>query len=373
MLESIHISGFRRYTDFEIENFNEINFLLGANNSGKTSVLEAIYTWACGQNVAPMMNIPLARARFGGFQHAYWVMEEILAMFNNRHNLPLLMSFEGRYCGKIERFDHTIYPSDLLTEYDSSYKNEVGKTIPHISSAINEQINAVGLPSFNPVLLGNWEVINEKKKITAQITSPFSTVNTVNPYVSAKFIDILSHTTIRENVQMYASLKREGLIEEVVERINSIFPEVVNFDMIPYPDGSQAPVSVVKKDGQVLPLYAFGDGLQRWFYIIGALTINKNAIICIDEIDAGFHPSAQIEFCRNVLEYALKNNVQLFITTHNIEFIDRFIETIIGDVTTSKKVNIFTMRDFGDSDIRVRSLSAKSAYEARDSFNMELR
>lgn len=373
MLENIHIKGFRRYRDFQMEGFNEINFLLGANNSGKTSVLEAIFTWACGQNTAPMMNIPLARARYGGFQHAYWVMEEILAMVNDRHSLPLSMSFDGRYNGKNELFKHAIYLSDLLTEYDSSYKNLSEKMIPHTVYPMNDQMGSVNIPGFNSLLLGNWEIQHKEKKVTTQITSPISSVSTVSPFVAARFIDVLSHVSVRDNAQMYASLKREGLIGEVVERIRGIFPEIDGFDMLPYADGSQAPVSIVKSDGKMLPLYSFGDGLQRWFYIIGAITINKNAIICIDEIDAGFHPEAQIEFCRNVVEYALNNHVQLFITTHNIEFIDRFIETVIRDKVKSEKVNIFTMRDGFDHELKVRRLTVEEAYEARDSFNMELR
>ena len=109
MLESIHIFGFRRYSDFSIKGFNEINFILGDNNSGKTSLLEAVYTWACGQNILPMINIPLSRARYYGVQNSYWLMEEILAMVSDRYKLPLTMSFEGEYNGKGEKFIHRTF------------------------------------------------------------------------------------------------------------------------------------------------------------------------------------------------------------------------------------------------------------------------
>ena len=167
-------------------------------------------------------------------------------------------------------------------------------------------------------------------------------------------------------------LKREGLMGEVIKKIKLVFPEIVGIDVLPYADGSQATVSIVKEDGSTLPLYACGDGLQRWFYIVGALTIYRNAILCIDEIDVGLHPNAQIEFCVNVTKYALKNNVQLFITTHNMEFIDSYLKAIIRDKKIADKVNVLTLKD-NDGKVMTRNLSAKEAYEVRENYNMELR
>lgn len=374
MLNGITIKGFRRYKEFKLSGFNEINFILGDNNIGKTSILEAIFTWACGQNVSPLMSIPMARGRYTVFQNQYWLMEELLAMVNERQKLPLTMSFEGEYNGKIEKFIHKIYPSDLLTDYDSSYKNSLDKIIPRTNEqVIAEQQRTINLQLLGaPVTVARWDIIKDKKTVSSRITAPSTVVSNVRPFANAKFIDILSHTAIAESLQMYSSLKREGLMSEVVRKMEAVFPEIKGFDVLPYPDGSQATVSVVKEDGSSLPMYACGDGVQRWFYIIGALTIYRNAILCIDEIDVGLHPNAQIEFCLNVTKYAIKNKVQLFITTHNLEFIDSYLSAVVKDETMSDKINIFTLKEV-DGDVHSRNLSAKDAYEVRREYNMELR
>ncbi len=44
--------------------------------------------------------------------------------------------------------------------------------------------------------------------------------------------------------------------------------------MLPYPDGSISPVSILNDKG-FLPLYAYGDGVQRWFYVLGAIALYK--------------------------------------------------------------------------------------------------
>jgi predicted ATPase len=43
MISSLHIEGYRGFEDFEMNDLGRINLLVGTNNSGKTSVLEAIY------------------------------------------------------------------------------------------------------------------------------------------------------------------------------------------------------------------------------------------------------------------------------------------------------------------------------------------
>lgn len=378
MLESIRIYGFRKYDDLKIGNFNKINFILGPNNVGKTSVLEAIFAWACGQNVIPFLNVPLARGRYSGIQNPYWIMEEILASVKTRKNIPLQMSFCGIDDNKEVKFDHTIYPSELLTDYDSSYKNYLEKVIPRTNDVLSTDnpsliVGIPGVVQFNSTIIARWEVLYNNKKTQIDIMLPQSQIKGIKPYKQAKFIDVLSHTAVSENVHMYASLKRENLLNEVEKEIKKVFPEIEGFDMIPYPDGSQAPVSVIKTDGTMLPLYAYGDGIQKWFYVMGAIAVYKNSMICIDEIDSGFHPSAQVDFSLNMVRAAVKNGVQLFVTTHNIEFMDNMLKAVLSeDRDIVDAISIITLKD-SEGDVKVRKLNAEDAYESRTSFNLELR
>ena len=284
MLESIRIRGFRKYKDFTVDGFNRINFVLGNNNVGKTSVLESVYAWACGQNLTPFINIPLSRGRYSAMQYAYWMIEEVMAMVNDRSNPPFNMSFIGKYDGKEERFNHIIYPSELLNDYDTSYKRLLNDSMPR-TNEINQKdiapimsIQSGMLQMTQPITVAKWEIEHDGSTVTENLTVPTSIISKKKPFRIAKYIDVLSHTVIVETVQMYSSLKREKLIDNVAEELHKVFPEVTGFDMIPYPDGSQAPISIVKSDGTLLPMYSYGDGVQRWFYILVAIALYKNSI-----------------------------------------------------------------------------------------------
>ena len=377
MLDSINIQGFRKYENFTIDGFGQINFILGDNNIGKTSVLEAIFAWACGQNSAPFVNIPLARGRYSNIQLPYWIMEELLAMVNNRKSLPLKMVFDGVYNGEHICFEHSVYPSELLSNYDTSYKNLKDLSTLRGNSSISgdtTQISQV-LPSIFQIpktQIARWEIKKGDSTVSTNIDLPIATISEVKSFHQAKYIDVLSHIAVSENVQIYASLKRENKLDEVAKEIKKAFPEVLGFDMIPYPDGTQAPVSIIKENG-LLPLYACGDGIQRWYYILGAFALYKNSIICIDEIDTGFHYAAQEEFSANLVENAIKNNVQLFITTHNVEFLDRFLKANKDlDSQVLEQIKVITMRNTSEG-IKARVINAKEAYSGRIDFNLELR
>ena len=43
MIKSIQIQGYRGFSEFEMRNLARVNLLVGTNNSGKTSALEALF------------------------------------------------------------------------------------------------------------------------------------------------------------------------------------------------------------------------------------------------------------------------------------------------------------------------------------------
>lgn len=378
MLTSLKISGFRRYDNLYLQDLSRINFILGENNIGKTSLLEAVFTWSCGQNIGPLFNIPVSRCRFSNFQNRYWMMEELISIFHNKKSLPFSMTFSGIYNGNEEKFEHSVYPSDILTDYDSSYKNTQGKVVPSISnSSINDQnslsINQFGAVQLAPVFtIAEWQVEHNGNVVSENLTSPVNPISKVSPFLIAKYIDLFSHITVNEIIQIYSNLKRNNLIEDVILELNKVFHEIKNIDMIPYPDGSVSPISILK-DGNTLPLYAYGDGVQRWFYVLGAIALYKSSIICIDEIDTGFHPAAQAEFSKHLAQYSKNNNVQLFLTTHNVEFIDNFLKSVkeLGEEYL-EETRIITLRNSG-SNITQRTLDGKMALDGRNEFSLELR
>ena len=99
----------------------------------------------------------------------------------------------------------------------------------------------------------------------------------------------------------------------------------------------------------------------------------KKIIICIDEIDTGLHPTAQQSFCSYLFKYARKNNVQLFITTHNLEFIDNMLKA--GQKMSNKdrkNTKVFSIVEVDGKPV-AHCMDSVEALSVRTNYSLELR
>ena len=63
LIDSLQIDNFRGLHDLTIDNLSQVNVFVGANNSGKTSVLEAIKLLSAPDDVGQVVRIALQRAQ----------------------------------------------------------------------------------------------------------------------------------------------------------------------------------------------------------------------------------------------------------------------------------------------------------------------
>ena len=71
MLTSIHIQGFKNFKDTKIESLRKVNLILGGQNVGKTSLLEAVWLRTCRQNDGSKTSA-LFRPSEGKDDSRYW-------------------------------------------------------------------------------------------------------------------------------------------------------------------------------------------------------------------------------------------------------------------------------------------------------------
>jgi hypothetical protein len=166
--------------------------------------------------------------------------------------------------------------------------------------------------------------------------------------------------------------------------MQEVFEEVVDIDAIPYPDGSSGPVVVTTRDGEQRPLYVFGDGMRRWYHLLGRLIVYRKAVHCIEEIDATFHPASQPALARWLVKDAREYHTQLFMTSHSMEFLDAFLTALYGEegylAGDEDPVQVYTILPTPSDDqaakptkVEVWSRSGREAFEDRRKYGMELR
>ena len=62
MIKSLEIEGYRTFERFEMKELAKVNLLVGTNNSGKTTVLEALYLLATNADPQALLKITSSRS-----------------------------------------------------------------------------------------------------------------------------------------------------------------------------------------------------------------------------------------------------------------------------------------------------------------------
>lgn len=392
MLERLHLSNFKKFNNLELQNLTRINLFVGDNNVGKTTILEAIFTFSCGTNFSPLLYVPFTH-RLQGINlpspmllNPYRMAEYILYSFHvdNLEDIPKFnFNFQGRVKGipkgeereitEDVEINHQFYPSQIFSEFIPK-RSQTWFDSPTLFNQFDIQDNSgnnrrLTIPSQ---YLGEWEITSSTdkgKKETFSISYPNSIPDSrLNaPLILTKFSNELSHRDESENRRIYAAVTRAGIINDFVNEINNSFGmQIEAIENIPYPDGSESSITLrLKGKNSHIPLYAFGEGLRRWYYLLGGMLIFQNSLHCIDEIDAGFHHQVQTSLAKQLFHYAEKYKNQLFMTTHNKEFLKTFLESVddLGNNILEQNVRVITLRMIGES-IKCRVLDGKEALQA---------
>jgi predicted ATPase len=119
--------------------------------------------------------------------------------------------------------------------------------------------------------------------------------------------------------------------DSFLENINLFIPGAKR--IIANPKDGSIKIRLEDTPNELIPIHQFGDGANKLFRILILLTLHKGRRLMLDEIDSGIHYTKFKEFWKAILVLALKENTQIFATTHNEECIRYFNEVLtdLGD------------------------------------------
>ncbi len=285
-LSEITITHYKKLVNLKIEKLKRINIFAGVNNSGKTSLLEAISFLINQNDIYNFLDMNRRRGKFIKL-NPLWLNNE----FNNAININ----------GKFNYVPIAVNIDKIQEENENLNKDLYLSTVELNSLFGDENLNA-------SVRL--FEDRDEKFYKTIKIicnnsySSPFSIQNKSDlekHYARAVNKDVLTDILnfIKENIDN--DLKDIRFTKEYIETFK------------------------VNHKDFTIDLSGFGEGLQRVFYIALQFASAENGVICIDELENGLHYTLLEKFTKFIQELAIKLNVQVFLTTHSKETIEAFV------------------------------------------------
>jgi AAA15 family ATPase/GTPase len=338
MLESFQINNFRLFQHLEVRKLNRVNLIVGKNNAGKSTFLEAVELYA--SNASPTVLLDLVESRqeswFSEAQaHSQNFISNSVRHLFCGHKLPIIGE-EGISLGEVasntklhisaaayqnknddEGTLRKIRISDV--EVDENLSNveffliaEEGERTRRLFSLDLDNKDLREIRRRNRMISGS-ERQESQLKYTWQIVS---TENMPNRKLAALW-DLTSLTDLESEV-----ISALGLIDDRVTGV--AFVENSASDFRTRENDRRIALVKIKGIDEPLPLKSMGDGMTRLFHIIVALVNARNGLLLIDEFENGLHWSVQPKVWDIVFQLSNRLNVQVFATTHSRDCIKGF-------------------------------------------------
>lgn len=336
-IKSLRLKNFKCFEDFMMDNIGQFNLIVGANNSGKTSLLEGLllmqgdgdrYLYHAlrkryGVNSSEVGSaefdfIQLFKPRDKGSEPIELLIEYNFG-FPKRWRLDSMSLKEVKEDGRANNALVRTYSSHDIAEMKSDLRLLVSG---HSNSAIQNKVGP-----------DEWAVgVSRLKEQEFELRK-----DDFLPFVSASDLHGI------DMVDMYtASIQRDKARKKaLVDAMRMIIPELEDIEPTPaiVPWGSVIGLWLSSQD-RIVPLADYGDGAVRIFRL--ALTMIHlhsglhSRTLLIDEVDYGIHRGKLPEFWKQLIEIAQRLEIQLFMTTHNEECVRAFWEAFESEELKSR-------------------------------------
>ena len=323
-LPSFEIQGFRVFDYLKLEHLGRVNLLVGKNNVGKTSLLEAL--WVYANQGSPTILWSLLEAR-----------NEISSLNSLRSDN--MKSWDDQAASLKYLFHRRIDPKTGQAKIELGPMENTSKrvSVKYVWIAVEDEQGirrnreveqpvdgmevvrgvAIQTGEFNQLIrLNRLFVRNLRDQFTVQTEWPciFLAANGLSTVEVGQYWDSITLSALEGVV-----LDTMKIIEPDIERINLIGAQRTDR----HPE-DRVPIVKVRSVDAPFPLKSLGEGMNRLFGIALVMVNTKDGILLIDEIESGLHYSVLAEMWRFIFQTARRLNVQVFATTHSWDCIVGF-------------------------------------------------
>jgi predicted ATPase len=328
MITSLHIKNYRNLQDLSISSLGRVNLFTGKNNTGKTSILEAIAIYVSIGNMQVIYDILKERGELiqhtGTNDNAVDANLQMLSsLFPNR---GVILGIQNAIKIMAEAEDCPTYALMMSFMFDGD-----NDTMLRRRGFLKFEICMDSLAKIDA---------NDASKISYYLGSSLFSVNDFIVSLERDMPSSLQFIHTRNidrniNSKLWDKIALTEKEQYVIDALKIIEPTTERIAFVS--DGSSAKVKL-SNNPLPIPIRSMGDGINRILTVILALVNASDGYLLIDEFENGLHYSVQEQLWQIIFELSEKLNVQVFATTHSQDSISSF-ETILNLNSSANKDN----------------------------------
>lgn len=371
-LEKIVIKNFRAIEELELE-LGRINIIVGRNNTGKTSVLEAIILFLASMYDGfkdPIFNKNMLKyisQLHGGFNSLFRSDENqiVISSVNSSGKILELKIVSGKTISSLKDDEIAALKQELLLPIAKKTTKERILSLEREIEELERLKAGRGIESVrirSPSIVRKVERLNKYREELAYLKENFEPY-TYNLADSLLYDSTIIAAILTENssiLRTHIVLRREYAEPEYISsagveglrpilfyyRLDKAYPKLLeSLDVVKKIEvieelRSKIPYFVDYRDGmiifgyesdrrekEVIPLDGASDGVKvlMELFPLGMLGIK---VALLEESETHLHPGFMKRFAEEAVSMAKKTGIQLIMTSHSIEFIEILLEYI---------------------------------------------
>jgi hypothetical protein len=328
-IATLTVENFRALRQLKITGIGRVNLITGRNNTGKSSVLEALRILATNASLSVIRSILRYREEnvkdnndaarsadtngeyfpstlFNGFPTFSSDLDAIKIATNGGSRV-MRLTIRAAWLSE-ERGPNGEW---RLVRQQQPVLFDGGETIPALL------VETDGIPRTVPlvsrVLGGRYPYISSRTRleVTEEVNLPCVLVG---PY-GGESTATLGH--------LWDKIALSDHEKDVVKALRIIAPGLAAVSMVGE-RGQRTAIVRLNDFPRPVPLRSFGDGLNRLFGIVLSLVNAKDGLLLIDEFENGMHYSVQLDVWRAIFKLSRFLNIQVFATSHSWDSIQAF-------------------------------------------------
>ncbi|WP_028316745.1 AAA family ATPase [Desulfatibacillum aliphaticivorans] len=327
-IENLYVKNFRAFKDISIEGIGRVNLITGKNNTGKSSLIEAIRLLSSDATISVISNIldlreVIARGR-GPQDNSSNFQDEFLlgSLFRgfpafSDNILPIEIKSDGLQANLMLSIRAAWFSEEQV-------QDGINKWVPvqgHLFDEGNDVIPGVEIITSSGKRFLTLQRIQQSlyRPIIRPVVlddMPFPCIY-VSPYGGEKTSTL---------GPLWDKIALSDLEKDIVSALQIVDKRIKAVSMIGGEGRQSQRKAIVRVDGLIspVPLRSFGDGLNRLFGIVLSLVNARGGMLLIDEFENGMHYSVQEDVWRAIFKLSTQLDVQVIATSHSWDAIKAF-------------------------------------------------
>lgn len=309
LLHFLEIENFKRFGDKQRVELDHPAVLIGPNNCGKTSAIQALALWS--QAVKTWYDIRKDSSA-----------KERTATALNRLNIVAVPVQRTRFFWHNTRVQNVPLTLTVGVEYS-------GKVVP-LTMKFTHRGDEVVYCSPDDDCIRNLELIAHAANISVELLYPMSGLETEEPILQPGRIDVLLGQGQTAQVLRNLCLMVAKDTPEDWKRIAQLMRRLFNIELGLPKETTRGAIELhYKQPGvkEALDMSVSGRGFQQMLLIFAYLYSHKRSVLLVDEPDAHLEILRQKQVYVLLRDIASENNSQVVMVTHSEVILDEALDT----------------------------------------------